>query len=97
MAIIESELVLSDLDSTEKLHGRLSSKKKGGSKAEASVLLPDVVNIVLPFLEEGLAASQALPDLEKKGTEFLDCFNSMNLLSGKPGSICLKCDMPLHM
>jgi ribosome-binding ATPase YchF (GTP1/OBG family) len=85
MAIIESELILSDLESTEKLKNRLSSKKKGGSKAESSLLLPDVVDVVLPLLEEGLPASLALPGLEKKGPEHLYCFEALNLLSAKPG------------
>lgn len=74
---IETELMLSDMDSLEKRVLTLSKKAKGGDKDAKE--LHDIAQGVLSLLQEGKPASTFAPD---KGKEAL--FHQLHLLTSKP-------------
>lgn len=77
LTTIETELMLSDMDSLEKRVIALGKKAKGGDK-EAKELL-EMAQSVLTLLQEGKPASIFMPD---KGKESL--FQQLHLLTSKP-------------
>ncbi len=78
--IINTELLLSDMESLQKRLPLLEKKSKSGDK-EAS-LMCEMVKLVLKQLEDGKPALSVKPD--KKDSEKLRVFNMLQLLTSKP-------------
>ncbi|WP_457608601.1 redox-regulated ATPase YchF [Nitratifractor sp.] len=76
--IIESELILADMESLEKRIASLTRKAKGNDR-EAKLQLP-VAEALLKHLEEGLPAA-TFPDQDNEGFRILD--RELRLLSSK--------------
>jgi ribosome-binding ATPase len=74
---VETELMLSDLDSLEKRVTNLEKRARGGDKESKEML--DLVNRVLPLLREGKPARLAVIKPEEQRT-----FAMLNLLTSKP-------------
>ncbi|MBP9694121.1 MAG: redox-regulated ATPase YchF [Alphaproteobacteria bacterium] len=78
-AIVETELMLADLESLEKQYIRIQKRAKTQDK-EALKLLP-LIEMVKPVLEEGLPARHVF---EKLNEEDKTTFRTLNLLTSKP-------------
>lgn len=78
--IINTELLLADMESLQKRLPLLEKKSKSGDK-EAS-LMCEMVKSVLALLENGKPAILAKPD--KKDSDKLRVFNMLQLLTSKP-------------
>lgn len=76
--IIETELVLADLDSVEKRIPNLEKKAKGGADKEAVVAL-ELLKAVQPVLFEGKPARTLKVDDDKKAA-----FKNLQLITAKP-------------
>ncbi len=77
---IETELLLSDMESLQKRLPALEKKAKGNDK-DAKIQV-EVIQAVLKKLEEGLPARLAKPD--EMDLEKSRAFNMLNLLTSKP-------------
>jgi ribosome-binding ATPase len=75
--IISMELMLADLESLERRESTLAKKAKGGDKESAA--LQNLIQKVLPVLQEGLPARAAKISEEEK-----PLFKQLQLLSSKP-------------
>ncbi len=75
--IISMELMLADLESLERRESALAKKAKGGDKESAA--LQNLIQKVLPVLQEGLPARAAKISEEEK-----PLFKQLQLLSSKP-------------
>ena len=77
--IIDTELVLADLEGLDKRRQRLERTVKGGDKDAKAELA--VVIKVLPVLEDGLSARTLLPDLDESERAILQ---RLQLITSKP-------------
>lgn len=77
LTTIETELLLSDMESLEKRILNLSKKAKGGDKESKEML--EIAEKVLVLLQEGKAASHYKPSKEQKSL-----FDQLHLLTSKP-------------
>lgn len=75
--IIETELMIADLESLEKQEISLSKKAKGGDKDSKEKLI--LIQKVLPLLREGRPARETAVDKEEKPV-----FDQLQLLTAKP-------------
>ncbi len=76
--IIETELVLADLESVEKRIPNLEKKAKGGADKESAATL-ELLKLVKPVLFEGKAARTLQVDDDKK-----EAFRHLQLITAKP-------------
>jgi GTP-binding protein YchF len=79
--IVETELMLSDLESLEKRVTALEKKAKGGDKDAKQQV--DLINIALAYLREGKPARFAMKD-GKIDDEDEKAWKGLNLLTSKP-------------
>ncbi|MBI1261107.1 MAG: redox-regulated ATPase YchF [Rhizobiales bacterium] len=79
--IVETELMLADLESLEKRVTAAEKKAKGGDK-EAKQLV-ELMNIALPYLREGQPARMATAQ-DKISPDEMAAWEGLNLLTSKP-------------
>jgi GTP-binding protein YchF len=79
--IVETELMLADLESLEKRVTNLEKKAKGGDK-EAKLQV-ELINVALVYLRDGRPARFAIQD-NKIATDDMKAWEGLNLLTSKP-------------
>lgn len=78
--ILNTELILADLETVKKAEARFEKEKKGNAKDADKKL--EIVNKIKKILEEGKLAGEAELDMENETTKLV--VRELSLLTGKP-------------